>query len=276
MSDKEVKSWRVDRTPLLRPSDKERVGWVDEDLEPIRFFDQLYFIGSSTVGCFVLKTSEGLVMFESMEPTRRAMKLLLEGFEKLGLSFDDLKAVYICHAHYDHFGGAGIIKRMCNAKVYMSKDDHEDGIKFDPHIPEKVLMWDPDGYVGLEDIVMGDTVIHCFKDYDNVHSGVSYVFEVTDNGEKHMAGLWGGTESYIYEPYAKSLEKFREFANGYGCDVALYMHGLFDNTRERLEICRNLANGGAHPFVVGNDGFNRYLDMHRDDAYRGSLRPRHH
>ena len=38
-----------------------------EPIEPVKLFDDYYFIGNKLVGIHVLKTSEGLVLFEAMD-----------------------------------------------------------------------------------------------------------------------------------------------------------------------------------------------------------------
>ena len=269
MSEYQYKSWRPWHNPIGGPGDTTVYKLPKSEVEPIKFFDQLAFVGTSQFGIFVLETSEGLIMIESGEPTRECFNAITKGFDQLGYSLDDLKAVLVAHGHYDHFGCAGILRRLPNCKVYMTKDDYEYGSDIDFKRPEKTLMWEPDGYLDDGDeFVLGDTTVYCVHDKRNNYSGLSMIFKVTDSGKEHWAVLLGCTytDTLNYDEYLASVEYVREKVNEFGCDVEIYSHGHMDSTRERLVVCRNIVNGVANPFVIGNDAVNRYLDWHEEIA----------
>jgi len=73
--------------------------------EPIKLFDNLYFVGQKTVATWVISTPGGLVMIDSGYK-ERVEDTMLAGMKKLGLNPADLKYVLIAHEHADHFGGA--------------------------------------------------------------------------------------------------------------------------------------------------------------------------
>ncbi|SMC23974.1 metallo-beta-lactamase class B [Clostridium acidisoli DSM 12555] len=62
-------------------------------LEPTKVFDNLYCIGSRSVVAWVLKTSEGIILIDSMWDNHDA-KLIIDGMKKLDLSPQEIKKMY--------------------------------------------------------------------------------------------------------------------------------------------------------------------------------------
>jgi len=48
-------------------------------------------------------------------------KRIEEGLNGIGLTVDDLNAVFITHEHIDHIGGLGVLSRKCRASIYATK-----------------------------------------------------------------------------------------------------------------------------------------------------------
>ena len=71
----------VVRTTLETHSDK----WI----EPTRAFDNLFFVGNGFVGIWVVKTSEGLILFDATQSEVDARDHLVPGLIKLGLDPKD-------------------------------------------------------------------------------------------------------------------------------------------------------------------------------------------
>ena len=87
-----MKSWRKSRT--------EAPDFHKQDLvicPATRFFDQLSFIGDEIVGCFVLETSQGLVLIDCMNPDQRCIDIIEQGFADLGLDLHQLCAIVISY-----------------------------------------------------------------------------------------------------------------------------------------------------------------------------------
>ena len=103
----------VDDFPSLKTQDfsyvsQERVdGYTDEALqtsvEPFQIFDNLYYVGIEWVGSYLLVTSDGLILIDSLhEPY---VETSAENIRKLGFDPADVRYVVGTHGHFDHVGG---------------------------------------------------------------------------------------------------------------------------------------------------------------------------
>lgn len=261
--------WR----PELAHADRRKLANAKEPKEKrvipaIRFFDQLSWIGDEGVGCFVLETLEGLILLDCMRPNETTKTIIEQGMSDLGLDIHDVKAVIISHGHFDHFGIAGYLHETYGCNIYLSERDYQEAQNppverlkhFFTEYPFTCTAFLEDGDV----FRMGDTEIYVIGTPGHSPGCNSFVFKVTDEGREHWVGMWGGTgitgrDLKDREQYLLSLIKFSEITRKFGCDVEIASHPFVDNSIERLEICRNIVVGTAHPFVIGKEAFQRFL-----------------
>ena len=94
----------------------------DPPIEPAKIFDNVYAIGNQGTVAYVISTSAGLMMIDSLSANQVDTQLL-PGFEKLGLDPHNIKTVIIAHGHGDHFGGSFYLQEHFNAHIYVSEAD---------------------------------------------------------------------------------------------------------------------------------------------------------
>ncbi|MBR3227447.1 MAG: MBL fold metallo-hydrolase, partial [Erysipelotrichaceae bacterium] len=182
-----MKSWRTPNPhKLIR-------GAEIVSIEPLRIFDNLSFMTNTFVGCFLLETSEGLMLLDSMYA--RDHDYQVESIRKLGYDPKDIKKILITHGHGDHFDGAARMKELTGATVYMSKIDEAFAQDMANVKPGRQPMPDiVDEY--LEDhgeVTLGDTTVKTYHTPGHTPGCMSFILPVYDEGRRHTASLWGGT-----------------------------------------------------------------------------------
>lgn len=252
-----------------------------------RFFDHLSYIGDQFVGCFVLETSDGLMLldclFPDVEPDdqrpitefsrMKYANMLVDGLHALDLDPHNIRKILITHGHGDHFGNGDFYRQIYGCKLYMSKIDEDLAHNQTGFRPWGRMDWSVDEY--LTDggsVTLGDTTVYTFMTPGHTPGCMSIILPVTDEGRPHIAALWGGTgiprEEIWKKAYLESAEHFTQICDKFNVDVEIATHPFVDSSNERLAICRNIFNGIANPFVIGREACQRYEAMFADMCRR--------
>jgi metallo-beta-lactamase class B len=235
---------------------------------PIKLFDNLYFVGTNTVGSLIIDSGDGLVMLDT-GCGDEDISIMVEDMKKLGLDPSKIKLIFISHEHFDHYGGVRFLKKnVCpDAKVAMSLT----GWNLLQTVP---LEW---AYIGTRpqsvDIYLtdgmkikaGNEIFQIVATPGHSPGCLSFIFPVTENKEPHMAGVMGGsavwptqTETKLYKT---SIEYFKAFAKAAKCDVGLGVHSLESDFAK----IRARKTGEPNPLVIGVDKFDAvFLKKFRD------------
>lgn len=237
-------------------------------IEPLKLFDNLYFVGTTVVGAFIIDSGDGLIMLDTGNGDTDA-EMMVADMKKLGLDPTEIKVIFLSHEHFDHYGGVRyLIKNVCpDAKVAMSLTGWNMLQSVPPEWvyvgsrPESVDIFLSDGMK----IKVGNTYMHAVETPGHSPGCISYIFPVYDNGEKHIAGVMGGRGVWPTDTEAKlfksSVEYFSAVARDAGCDVGLWLH----SSDRDFAALRNRKESEPHPLVIGIEQFNTvYLEKYRD------------
>jgi len=235
-------------------------------MQPTRLFDNLYAAGNSETVVYAITTSEGIVLIDSgtaveVEP------ILLPGLAELGLDPADVRYVLLGHGHSDHYGGARFFQERYGARVGTTEADWAtigqaaaSGRPGDTPAPERDLVI-REG----QPIVVGDTTITPVEIPGHTPGSLAYIFRVFDRGTSHTAGMFGSTvlaAAYTPAPgltqYVDSIAHYLEVAERMGVDVEIQNHPIFDATPERLAALAARGPDDPHPFVMGEDRYQRF------------------
>lgn len=238
------------------------------DMEPIeacQIFDNVYFMGTKFVGVLIVKTSEGLVMIDSMENEAAVKNVVLPGMEQLGLNPSDIKYVIVTHGHFDHFGGAQYLQDTYGCKVAMSKIDAE----FMPTsvMPEQFM---PIGVPSVNEfvdegskIIVGDTTFSIYFTPGHTPGCISLTFPVYDQGKEHIMCVWGGMGMPRlldeFQAFLKSAKYFLQVCKQDKANVEFSVHPFVDYSLEKMEAIKIRESGQAHPLVIGEDHVDLFM-----------------
>jgi metallo-beta-lactamase class B len=237
-------------------------------VKPLKLFDNLYFVGTTTVGAFIVDSGDGLVMLDTGIGDAD-IAMMVEDMKKLGLDPPGIKLIFISHEHFDHYGGVQYLKKnVCpDAKVAMSLT----GWNLLQTVPSE---W---AYIGTRpqsiDIYLfdgmkiktGSVIFQIIATPGHSPGCLSFIFPVTENGETHMAGIMGGSAVWPTQVetrlYKSSVEYFKAFAQAAKCDVGLAFHSQ-ESDFAQLRIRKP---GEPNPLVIGQEKFDKvFLQKYRD------------
>ena len=249
---------------------------------PIQIFDNVYMIGTIWDGVIVLKTSDGLVIWDTLDNSKEVRNILIPGLKSFGLDPKDIKLAIVTHAHFDHFGGAKYLQDTYHTQIGLSEADWKtiettplsEGImrNVPPPKRDRVLK---DG----EEIKIGDATIKIVITPGHTGGTVSSVVPVKDHGVTHNMVMWGGTtypvsntwgaDSNGYpgaQPALKlmgdSMMKLKNAGVAAGAVGVLDTHPGFFHIRER--VANSDYPDGPNPLVEGTDNMTKTLDIMRE------------
>lgn len=237
-------------------------------IEPVQVFDNLYMLGMSTISAWALTTPDGIILFDAMQH-HNVEQTVEQGLVSLGLDPADIKYVVISHAHNDHFGGARYLQETYGAIVVMMEADWS-------HIHTWPQLGPPAPYP-LHDMAVGDgstltlggTTVRFVATPGHTPGTLSPIFPVQDGEETHYVGYWGASAVSFLElsgiaQYMASADYFMRIDPR--VDVALTNHPGIDASLLRVQALAGRGEGDPHPFVIGNEGFRRWMQAIHDCA----------
>lgn len=245
----------------------------DPVIPPTKIFDNVYIIGNSGTVVYVVETSAGLLMIDSLGADQVETQLL-PGFQKLGLNPADVKIILIGHGHADHFGGAPYMQQHFGSKVYISAADWN--LMENPPAGRAVAKKGPATVLPKHDaevkegepIVLGDMKVTPLAIPGHTPGSMAYIFQVKDNGRNHMAGVFAGT---VLTPgivsdeglasYLNSVRHYKEETRKSGVDVVMQNHPLMYPLPDMLVQVARRKQGEPNPFVVGKANYQKFVDV---------------
>jgi metallo-beta-lactamase class B len=246
----------------------------DVNRDPVKVFDNLYFVGEKADVTWILSASDGLIMLDSGFPDR-VETTLLAGMKTLRLDPARLKYILIGHEHQDHYGGSPFLQaNYPGVRVGMSEQAWK---AFEPGAPRTGPMTAPGPKKDLvikdgEPIVLGDVRVIPVFTPGHTPGSMAFIFPVREGGRTHMAALFGGTMLTIganqpvavLEQYLEGLKRWEDATRRMKVEVQLISHPLFDGLFDKLEQLTARKPGDRHPMVVGTDAYQRFVGIMRE------------
>ena len=229
---------------------------------PFQIFDNLYFVGTEEVASYVITTSDGSILVDTLYGGPYT-PYLLENMSKLGLDIADINYVLILQGHWDHYGGARTLQ-----------DEHTDALFGAAEEDWKMIEEDLGDRAPRRDFVieegdtltLGDTTLYFEITPGHTPGTTSIQFPVFDNGTRYEAYFHGGSALRTNEPevIAEFLADLERINHIPGIEVQIINHfdihaSTADNLFERAERLANRQPGEPHPWVAPDD-FHDWLE----------------
>jgi metallo-beta-lactamase class B len=234
----------------------------------VKAFDQFYYLGINTVSAWALDTSEGIILFDTLNNTEEAVQYIEGGLRRVGLDPAKIKYIVLTHGHGDHFGGAKYLQEKYHAKVLMSgidwdivlKDAASGTSRFGPPPARDISITDG------QKLTLGGTTISFHLTPGHTPGTVSTIIPVTDHGQPHVISFIGGTGlNAVKEPskgggkiLRDSLEKFAKVSLAAGADVVVASHPFLDDAWIKAKLVNEGKAGKTNPWVADKDAVLRY------------------
>jgi hypothetical protein len=223
---------------------------------PSQLFDNLYYVGKTDVGAWVLKTSDGLVLFDTLNNADEAANIIVPGMRKLGLDPDQIKVVVLTHFHNDHTGGMPYFRAK---GVRMMASEVDWGQLGGVPNPESVIH---DGQV----LEFGNTAITLVLIPGHTPGTIAAVFPVFDHGQRHVAALTGGIGPTggldMHQTVITSLAHLATVTKQAGVDVLLDPHeAIVDSTAWGYIMHPAERKPNQNDLIVGAAPFQRFTQM---------------
>jgi metallo-beta-lactamase class B len=170
------------------------------------------------------------------------------GLVKLGLDPADIKYVIVTHGHDDHYGGSAYLQERYGARIMMGTADWQ--VKSDPGM-KGIRDPMPRRDLDAADVTLGGVSVRVVATPGHTPGTIP----VTDNGEPHVAALWGGGFPLptldLARDYARSAASFAEIVRATGADVFLSNHPSNDESLAKMKALSQRQPAEANPFVIG-------------------------
>lgn len=233
--------------------------------QPGRAFDALYYVGLYNISAWAIKTSDGIILIDALRNAKDAEETIVPNMRQLGLDPAQIKYLVITHGHADHYGGAPYIVDHFHPRVVASDADWKvmEAQANQPNTapPPKRDMVVADGHK----LTLGGATITLYLTPGHTPGTISLVMPVKDNGQSHVAVLWGGTAfprnavASDFRVYAESAERFGAIAAKAKADVVLSNHGYYDDTPLKLPALAARKPGDPNPFVTGSKSVRDFM-----------------
>ena len=232
-------------------------------VEPTKVFDNMWYLGPTSQGAFVITTSQGLILIDTLNNEQEAREILIPSMKKVGLDPAQIKYIVLSHGHpgqTDHTGGANYLQRTYGAKVAMGKPDWDATLPAQK--PENPLAKRDIDLVNGSTVTLGDTTLRIALVPGHSAGSLAVFIPVKWHGESHMVWLHAGA---FQTPNSDSLGAFERVINDYAIKLnaegVLNAHpGIYQDTLADMEAIRKNPSG-ANPLLYGKERATRYWNM---------------
>jgi metallo-beta-lactamase class B len=239
--------------------------------EPVKLFDNLYYVGTDNDSVYALTTSEGIVLLNA-GPDYSVEAEVVDGMKKLGLDPANIKYTVVADARAPSYGGVRFLQDHYETRVLSSEADWN--VMAKTNVPDAARPRKDMVVTDGQKLTLGDTTVTLYVTPGHTPGTISMIIPLRDGNQRHVAALLGGrdplangegvqyfpTELEAAKAWKVSINRFRDIAAKAGADVFLITRGQNDRLPDKIRALKYRKPGGPHPFV-NKDAIKRYLTM---------------
>ncbi|MEO8483019.1 MAG: MBL fold metallo-hydrolase [Acidobacteriota bacterium] len=221
----------------------------------VQVFDNVYYAGTGSVGAWVIKTSAGLILWDTLDSEENARNILEAGMKNVGLNPADIKYLVIGHHHFDHVGGLEYFQRNYNPTILMGKLDWDVVMTSGTKVRRGVDVLDG------QKVTLGDTTITLFLLPGHTPTSVSGIFPATYQGRTFNILNLTASRFSTYASLAAFQRIFDE-AKRAKVEAVVQVHPDINMLKtETIAALRNYPVAGPHPMLFTPEKAARYMDV---------------
>ncbi|KAH8757194.1 beta-lactamase-like protein [Diaporthe sp. PMI_573] len=263
----------------------------------VQFLDNAWFFGTDNLGAVVVKTDNGLLLFDVLTTWADMQEHMIDQMPAAGLAPADIKYIFIGHRHGDHIGGINLLlqNHTQDAIIVAGEPDamwieeqraavingpaplpSDAGTNLSAEaikslrqkqlneLPSRVDIRVPafEGVkTGTKRIDTGGTEVVAILNPGHTPGQLSAIVPVKQNGKDHRLLVWSGNDKLEEaKQYAISADFARGVAEQEGADVFINTHAYQSASFYHLRRLKEEVEA-PNPFVMGADGVSRFLGI---------------
>ena len=223
--------------------------------ETVQVFDNMYYSTTGAVGAWIIKTSDGIVLWDTLNSEDEAKNIIEAGMRKFGMDPAHIKHIVIGHHHRDHTGGLEYFQRMYNPTVLMGKLDWDVIMTSGLHLRRGLDVRDG------QKLTLGDTTLTLFLLPGHTPGSVSGILPAKFQGRTfNMLNLTASRFS-TYASLAPFQRIFDE-AKRARVEAVVQVHPEINMLKtDTIAALRKYAAAGPHPLLYTPEKAARYMDV---------------
>jgi len=228
---------------------------MNQPVAPFRIIGNIYYVGASDIGSYLIVTPQGDILldggFAETAPQIEA------NIKTLGFKITDVKFILNSHAHLDHAGGIGEVRKASGGKFVAMEQDVpalEEGKSFPATKPDRVIH---DG----ETVTVGGATMTAHLTPGHTKGDTTWTTTVRD-GERTLHVVFVGSATVLpqyklidrpgapatYPGIEQDYEKTFRVLKSLPCDVFLAAHGSMYSLVDKRRVM-DAKTSTQNPFI---------------------------
>jgi metallo-beta-lactamase class B len=222
----------------------------------VQVFDNLYYAGTGSVGVWIIKTSAGVILWDTLDNEEEVKTILEPGMKKFGMDPSQIRYIVIGHAHNDHTGGGEYLQRMYNPTILMGRLDWDTVmVSPSPHMRRGVDVIDG------QKLTLGDTTLTLFLLPGHTPGSVSGIIPVKYQGQTYNMLNLTASRFSTYASLAPFERIFDEAKRERVVAVVQVHPEILMNKTAIMEDLHTYPPPGQHPLLWAPEKVARYMDV---------------